>query len=236
MPYQVKLQIFEGPLDLLLFLIKKEEIDIYDIQIAEITKQYLEYINLMQILDINIASEFIVMAATLMRIKARMLIPTVGEDDEELEEFKNELVRNLIEYKRVKETAEELAAIEEEERRRFTRNFSYEQDFKQDDDYTPPIDYEVFDLITVLKSILDRTKGREYYNVEKEKMDIEKHMDFILDMIKGNEKISFVDFVSRKKSKLFVIVTFLAILELSRRKMIRLLQVVPFQDILICKF
>ena len=109
MSYQVKLLIFEGPLDLLLFLIKKEEIDIYEIKIAEITKQYLEYINLMQILDLEIAGEFILMASTLMRIKAKMLLPS--EDEEEIEDMKNELVRNLILYKSVKESAEKLSIL-----------------------------------------------------------------------------------------------------------------------------
>ena len=233
MSYQVKLQIFEGPLDLLLFLIKKEEIDIYEIKIAEITKQYLEYINLMQILDLEIAGEFILMASTLMRIKARMLLPS--EDEEEIEDMKNELVRNLILYKSVKESAEKLSALHEEERKRFSRNFSYEQDFKQDDDYTPPVDLNIFDLITVFKNVLDRTKVKEYYNAGTEEIDIENHMKFIINLIKTNEKLSFVDLISREQSIIFTIATFLAILELSKRKLVKLLQILPFQDIMILK-
>jgi len=235
MSYHVKLQIFEGPLDLLLFLIKKEEIDIYSIPIAKITQQYLEYIELMQMLDLEIAGEFILMAATLMRIKVKMMLPSEGEDSEEVEELKDELVRSLIEYKRFKETAEELSEIEYEERKRFTRNFSYEQDLKPDD-YPYPSEYTIFDFITILKNVLEKTPEKDYYSIKKEKIYVEERIKFILNLIKSNEKISFLEIVSRRKNKIFIIATFLAVLELSQRKLIRLFQVRPFQDILICRW
>jgi segregation and condensation protein A len=231
MSYQVKLQVFEGPLDLLLFLIKKEEIDIYSVQIAKITQQYLEYIELMEMLDLEIAGEFILMAATLMRIKARMMLPVEGEEGEEVEELKDELIRSLIEYKRFKEVSETLSNIEFEERKRFARSFSYEQELKPDDFYSLSEDYSIFDLITVLKNVLDRIPERNYYAIKREKMSVEKHMEFVMSLFGSNEKLSFMDIISDAKDKLFIVVTFLAVLELSKRRLINLRQVQPFQDI-----
>src|SRR3989338_1388926 len=114
MTYQVKLQVFEGPLDLLLYLIRKNEVDIYNIPVATITQQYLEYLNMMQLLDLNVAGEFLVMAATLMQIKSRLLLPQEQRPPEEAEEEdpREELVRRLLEYQRVKEVARHLAALE----------------------------------------------------------------------------------------------------------------------------
>lgn len=236
MSYQVKLQVFEGPLDLLLFLIKKEEIDIYDIPIAKITQQYLEYIELMKILDLEIAGEFILMAATLMRIKAKMMLPIEGEEDEEVEELKDELIRSLVEYKKFKEVSETLSNIEFEERKRFARSFSYEQELKPDDFYSLSEKYSMFDLITVLKNVLDKIPERNYYAIKREEMSLEKHMEFVMSLFGSSEKLSFMDIVSDAKNKLFIVVTFLAVLELSKRRLINLRQVQPFQDIFIYRW
>ena len=235
MSYHVKLQVFEGPLDLLLFLIKKEEIDIYSIPIARITQQYLEYIELMQMLDLEIAGEFILMAATLMKIKVKMMLPYEGEDEEEIEDLKDQLIRSLVEYRRFKEVAEKLSDVEYEERKKITRTFSYEQDLKSDD-YSVPSECTIFDLITILKNVLDRTPEKDYYNVKKEAIHIEEQIKFILNLVKSNGKISFLEIVSPPKDKIFAIVTFLAILELSKRKIVRLFQVHPFKDILISRW
>ena len=122
MSYKVKLDVFEGPLDLLLYLIQKEEVDIYDIPIAKITDQYLEYLELMQLLDLDIAGEFLVMAATLMHIKSKMLLPPDQTDQEDLEEDpRAELVRRLLEYKKFKEAASQLAAMESQHKHLFPR-------------------------------------------------------------------------------------------------------------------
>ena len=163
--YEVKLQIFEGPLDLLLFLIRKEEIDIYEISISKIAKQYLEYVEFIQMFDLDIAGEFIVMAATLMRIKVKTMLSPMGEEDEEVEDFKSELVKNLLEYKRYKEASESFSEFESEERQRFVRSFSYEQEVKQTIDYSLSEEYSIFDLMSILKSVIDRKPQIEYYNV-----------------------------------------------------------------------
>src|SRR3989338_9239973 len=123
MSYRVKLEIFEGPLDLLLYLIKKEELEIHDIPIAKITEQYLEYLELMKILDLNIAGEFLVMAATLMHIKSRMLLPpeAIAPEEEEEEDPRAELIRKLLEYKKFKEAAGQLSVMEREQSKVFVR-------------------------------------------------------------------------------------------------------------------
>ncbi len=122
MSYKVKLEVFEGPLDLLLYLIKKEEVNIYDIPIAKITDQYLEYLELMQLMDLDIAGEFLVMAATLMHIKSRMLLPPDQLEEEEAEEDpRAELVRRLLEYKKFKEAASQLATMESQQKHFFPR-------------------------------------------------------------------------------------------------------------------
>ena len=128
MTYKVKLEVFEGPLDLLLFLIKKSEINIHDIPIAEITEQYLQYLDFMQLLDLNIAGEFLVMAATLMHIKSRMLLPeeVLGEMEQIEEDPREELVRKLLEYKRFKEAASKLQEMEKNQKEVFARPTSEE--------------------------------------------------------------------------------------------------------------
>lgn len=233
--YEVKLQIFEGPLDLLLFLIKKEEIDIYEISISNIARQYLEYVELMQMFDLDIAGEFIVMAATLMRIKVKTMLSPMGEGDEEVEDFKSELVKNLLEYKRYKEASEGFSEFENEERQRFVRSFSYEQEIKQTIDYSLSEEYSIFDLMSILKNVLDRKPQAEYYNIKNEEGSIEERIELILKLIDTEEKLSFVEIVSEYTDKMLIILTFLALLELTKQRLVYLVQVKNFQDIYIYK-
>ncbi len=233
--YEVKLQIFEGPLDLLLFLIKKEEIDIYEISISKIAKQYLEYVEFIQMFDLDIAGEFIVMAATLMRIKVKTMLSPMGEEDEEVEDFKSELVKNLLEYKRYKEASESFSEFESEERQRFIRSFSYEQEVKQTIDYSLSEEYSIFDLMSILKSVLDRKPQVNYYNIKSEEGSIEENIELILKLIDTEEKLSFVEMVSEYTDKMLIILTFLALLELTKQRLVYLVQVKNFQDIYIYK-
>ena len=233
--YEVKLQIFEGPLDLLLFLIKKEEIDIYEISISKIAKQYLEYVEFIQMFDLDIAGEFIVMAATLMRIKVKTMLSPMGEEDEEVEDFKSELVKNLLEYKRYKEASESFSEFESEERQRFIRSFSYEQEVKQTIDYSLSEEYSIFDLMSILKSVLDRKPQVDYYNIKTEEGSIEENIELILKLIDTEKRLSFVEIVSEYTDKMLIILTFLALLELTKQRLVYLVQVKNFQDIYIYK-
>ena len=166
-PYRVKLQTFEGPLDLLLFFIKRDELDIYDIPISKITKEFLEYLHFLQELDLEVAGDFIVMAAELMQIKVRMLLPKAPGEEEE-EDPRAELVRRLLEYKRFKEASAVLSKLEDESVKLF-----YRQDFHSDPKKVALEDQEeslknvtMFNLIASFKKVLDSVPQKIYHDVE----------------------------------------------------------------------
>ncbi|MFC1565241.1 segregation and condensation protein A, partial [candidate division KSB1 bacterium] len=165
MSYQIKLNVFEGPYDLLLFLIRKGEVDIYDIPIAKITKEYLEYIEFIKTLDLEIAGEFIVMAATLMRIKAKMLLPVYIEEDEEIEDPRYELVQNLLEYQRIKDASMSLQGLESERRHYFPRGKEIEikgDDVEYFDEYFQA-QISVFELIRAYNTILKKDVDKSHH-------------------------------------------------------------------------
>jgi len=213
------LQNFEGPLDLLLFLIKKNEVDIYDIPIAEITSQYLEYVEIIKLLDLESASEFILLAATLIRIKAKMLLPRPQTDeDEELIDPRMELVSRLLEYKKFKELAFKLSDLEEEQRQLFRRGYYQEQETEPDNGRIElDEDVTLFSLISAFKQVLDRMPKETFHHVEDIHISLEDQVEYILDRLAGEQQISFFDLVSEFRDKLIVVVTFIALLELIRR-------------------
>src|SRR3989338_1249361 len=174
MTYKVKLDVFEGPLDLLLYLIKKEEIDIYDIPIAKITDEYLEYLELMKLLDLNIAGEFLVMAATLIHIKSKMLLPPdhlEGEEKEE-EDPRAELVRRLIEYKKFKEAAQELSHMESHQKHYFARvagqPIKFEDTAREDEFFEATL----FDLITAFTKVLKDIPKEVFHQVVRDEFTV----------------------------------------------------------------
>ena len=225
MHYQVKLDKFEGPLDLLLYLIKKQEINIYDIPIARITQQYLEYLKLMEFLNLELAGEFLVMAATLMRIKARMLLPRHEDEDEEGEDPRQQLVQQLLEYQKFKSAASKLEAMEYQRRMLFPRP---EQDGKSiaDDEYS----YNLFDLITAFKTVLERNRVT-YLEVEVEETSVEEKIDFLKQKLSDCDMIAFEDLFEGQQSLVELIVTFLALLEVLRLRIATVRQTRPFGKI-----
>lgn len=231
MTYKVKLEVFEGPLDLLLYLIKKEELNIYDIPITKITDQYLEYLELMKLLDLDIAGEFLVMAATLMHIKSRMLLPPDQLEQEEIEEDpRAELVRRLLEYKKFKEVASQLAAMESQQKHLFPRVGSL-----QPEEITIPKDMlfeaNLFDLITAFTKVLKDIPKDVFHEVIKDEFTVSQKMHDILHMMVAKQSIFFLDLFKAAKNKREMITTFLAILELIRLKTILVKQSVTFGDI-----
>jgi len=231
MNYQIRLHNFEGPLELLLYLIKKNEVDIYDIPIALITEQYLEYIRLMQQLDLAMAGEFIVMAATLMRIKAQMLLPR-PEPEEEEEEFdpRAELVEELLEYKKYKEAAQTLAQREESQRRLFPRGRFGELLEVEEDGGLEPV--SLFDLLWAFRQVSQRLEHREEVQVVPvPKISVEKQMDYVLKALERNRRIRFEDLISPLTQRLLLIATFIALLELIQRRKVRVWQPQPFGTI-----
>lgn len=225
--YSIKIENFEGPLDLLLYLIKKNEIDIYDIPIAQITKQYLEYIELMEVLDLDVAGEFIVMAATLMRIKAQLLLPK--PKDQEESDPRQELVAALLEYKKFKEVSGILETREKQEMQYYPCSIYYGKD-------THKVEVELtkvslYDLLAVFKQALERTPRETFHEVNYPDITVDERIEHILNYLENQNKVLLEDLFKDNPIRLVAIVTFLAILELVRTKKILILQKKLFDPI-----
>ncbi len=234
MRYRVKLDIFEGPFDLLLFLIRKNEVDIYDIPIARITEQFLEYIEAMRILDLNVAGDFIEMVAILMHIKARMLLPKmVTEGEEEPDDPRTELVERLLEYKRFKEVSYDLKQLEEERKKYFPRkDFKFiERESKEPSTEEFLEKVTLFDLIIAFKRALDNMPKVTYHQVERIEVTVEQQSEFLLSELKEKKMILFQDLMKRFQQKIVLIVTFIALLELIRRGVVEVRQSDVFDEI-----
>lgn len=232
--YKVKLNQFEGPLDLLLFFIKRDELNIYDIPIARLTKEFLEYVNLIKILDLEIAGDFILMASTLMHIKVRMLLPReVDEKGEEIDP-RADLVKALLEYKRYKEMSEELSYFESNQRKRkFRGNFS--EDIKE-----APNEYDIllknvsiYDLAKAFKFAIDQIKIEPIHEIRKLNVSIEEQMEFIKNKLKEFSELHFLKLVEDLKEKIRIIVTFIALLELVKIGKIEIKSTKYFNDFVI---
>lgn len=233
MSYKLKLDVFEGPLDLLLFLIKKNDIDICDIPIAKVTDQYLEYIEMMKALDLEVVGEFLVMAATLMHIKSKMLLPPdPNEAAEEEIDPRDELVRRLQEYKIFKEIAEQLKNKESVRQDFFTRHVD-EATRKEMQDDAKEVFFEanLFDLINAFTSALSKLKEDAVYEVSKEEFTVEQKIHDILHSLLKENRLLLTEIFGRARSKVEMIVSFMAILELIRLKEIVVMQKRLFSDI-----
>ena len=231
MTYKVKLEVFEGPLDLLLYLIKKEELNITDIPIAKITDQYLEYLELMQLLDLDIAGEFLVMAATLMHIKSQMLLPPGQANQEETEEDpRAELVRRLLEYKKFKEAASQLAQMESQQKRLFSRVGALQPEGSAISKETL-VEASLFDLITAFTKVLKDIPKNVFLEVVKDEFTVSQKMHDILHMMVEKQSIFFLDLFKAAKYKTEMITIFLALLELIRLKAVVIKQALLFGDI-----
>jgi len=226
--YSVKLDVFEGPLDLLLFLIKRDKIEIYDIPIAHITKQYLEYIGLMKELNLELAGEFIVMAATLMRIKVRMLLPKTHDEEEE-EDPREQLVSALLEYRKFKEAAQILKGKEAEQSRWFPRtDFSFLNRLPEDEIL---VEASLSDLIFAFKRILDTQPKETFHTIDYPKVGVEERIEYILNCLAQKDGVVFTELFSDTPIKLVMVVTFVAVLELIRLQKIYIRQTKHFSDI-----
>lgn len=234
--YKIKLEQFEGPLDLLLFFIKRDELNIYDIPIAKITKEFLEYVNLIKMLDLEVAGDFILMASTLMHIKVRMLLPReVDEKGEEIDP-RAELIEALLEYKKYKEMSEELSFFESNQRKVSFRG-NYEADVKE----SPP-EYEIllknvtiFDLAKAFKKAMDNLKPEVFHEVKKVNVTIDEQITHIMERIESEGKLHFLSLVHGMRERLRIVVTFIAILELVKSGMIGINISENFNDFVITK-
>lgn len=234
--YKIRLEHFEGPLDLLLFFIKRDELNIYDIPISKITKEFLEYVNYIRMLDLETAGEFILMASTLMHIKVRMLLPReVDEKGEEIDP-RADLVKALLEYKRYKEVSEELAFFESNQRKiSFRGNFSA-------DPIETPNEYRillknitVYDIARAFKKVIEGIKPEPVHQIRKINITIEEQINFIMSKIDEYINLHFLTLVHGMKEKIRVVITFVAILELVKMQRIGLKESTNFNDFVIYK-
>jgi segregation and condensation protein A len=229
----VRTEAFEGPLDLLLHLIKKNEVDSYNIPIAEITRQYLEYLDVMRELNLDIAGEFLVMASTLIQIKSQMLLPLPQspDGDEELgEDPRTELVRRLLEYEKYREAARELTLRPILERDVFARKFpSPELEALAPEEST--VEIELFELVDAFRRILAKAPTESFHEVGSENISIADRISDILDYMLDKETVAFEELFLGNLTREFIVATFLAILELCRLKMIKITQVDSFGTI-----
>jgi segregation and condensation protein A len=238
MTYKVKLNIFEGPLDLLLFLIKKEKLDIYDIPIARITEQYLEYLDILRLLDLDVAGDFLVMAATLLHIKSKMLLPPEEDEDVPEEEMdpREDLVRRLLEYKKFKEVSERLREMHDENKDVYVRKGQGTGARIVSDDGTEYFEANLFDLITSFRKILTRIPKKEFHKVVKNRFSVKDKIHEIYHILTHKKKIRFSELFSKSRDKDEAVVTFLAVLELIKIQDILIVQEEVFSEIEIVRF
>jgi segregation and condensation protein A len=236
--YNVKFEVFEGPLDLLLYLIKKEEVDIYDVNLTRLATQFIEYIEVMRLLDLEIAGEFLVMASTLMYIKSRELLPldqqvqTEGEDDGEDPRW--ELIRQLVEYKKFKDAAAQLQSLEARQEDVFPR-LPARPEFAPEP-VAPRAEASLFDLLNAVSAILKRVNQQDNArDVFEDKWTVSEKIEMLVKMLHERPRLGFSDLFAGDMSRMEVVVTFLAMLELIRLKQLVAIQAEAFGEIQLCR-
>ena len=236
--YKVKFEVFEGPLDLLLYLIKKEEVDIYDVNLTQLATQFIEYVEVMRMLDLDIAGEFLVMASTLMYIKSRELLPidqqVAVEGEEEGDDPRWELIRQLVEYKKFKDAAAQLQTLEARQENIYPRlpvkpEFDTEQAMAK-------ANVSLFDLINAVNAVLKRITHREdLRDIFEDKWTVSEKIEQLLQALQSEAPLNFSALFASATSRSEVVVTFLALLELMRLKQLFAIQNEPFGEIQICR-
>ncbi|MEO8398463.1 MAG: segregation/condensation protein A [Ignavibacteriaceae bacterium] len=234
--YKIKLEQFEGPLDLLLFFIKRDELNIYDIPISTITKEFLDYVNLISSLDLEIAGDFILMASTLMHIKVRMLLPReVDEKGEEIDP-RSDLIQALLEYKKYKEVSEELSFLESDQRK-----INYRGNYSKDEKVSPP-EYEtllknisIYDLAKAFKRIIDGLKDEPVHEIRKINITIDEQIEHIFNSFGENNELHFLNLINDMKEKIRIVITFVALLELTKMGRIGIKESNNFNDFILVK-
>ncbi len=229
--YRVKLEKFEGPLDLLLFLIKRDEIDIYDIPIAHVTEQFLAHVRILQMLDLDVAGEFLVMAATLMRIKAKMLLPRPEEEEEEEGDPREELVQRLLEYRRFKQVADKLRERFDERKQLFGRPRTEWEKERTEEPEEVLIPIDLVGLLKTFSDLIERAPRMEPYEVIVEEFTLEERIELIERRLDEAEEVPFENLFDKNASRREIIVTFIALLELLRLQRITLHQARLFERI-----
>lgn len=221
-------------MDLLLFFIKRDELNIYDIPISQITKEFLDYVNLIKLLDLEVAGDFILMASTLMHIKARMLLPReVNEKGEEIDP-REELIRALLEYKKYKEMSEELSFLESQQRKiNFRGNFSKDEKVAPPEFETLLKNVSIFDLAKAFRNALDNIKPEVFHEIRKINITVDEQISYILNKLDEIKELHFVNLLEGMTEKLRVVITFVALLELTKMGMIGIRESSNFNDFIL---
>ncbi|MBU0713077.1 segregation/condensation protein A [bacterium] len=234
MSYNVKLDVFEGPLDLLLFFIKRDEINIYDIPISYITQEYLEYLDIMKSMNLHLAGEFILMASLLMRIKVQMLLPREKVDNEELiEDPRTELIQMLVEYQKYREAGTIFKNLEEKQNKFYPVKTS--SDTISWDPGLFLADVHLVDLGIAFRNLLESMPKTSYYQIETYKININQQAQILRTMFADKKRIKFSNVAVMLKNRIEVVVTFLAILEMVKSEEISISQKTIFGDIYLTK-
>ena len=224
---EVILEAFEGPLDLLLYLIRHQNLDILDIPVAKITEQYIQYIELMQVMKLELAGEYLLMAAMLVEIKSRMLLPRPIEEGDDENDPRAELIQRLQEYKRFKKAAQDLDELPRVER----EIFPFKVDLPEINEPKPLPQIELKELLLALRDIFERTKLSTHHHLQKESLSIRERMTEILQRLNTESFTCFSDLFNVKEGRAGVVVTFIAVLELLRQPTIEMVQSEPFAPI-----
>ena len=231
--YQVQLENFEGPIDLLLYFIRRDELDIYDIPISKITKEFVETVEVWEKMHLHVAGDFIVMASTLMRIKAKLLLPRPELDDNgEIIDPRTELVQQLVEYKRYKNAAEILNNLSNDRSQKFTRQFDPLMIVDESDaEENLILNITLFDLARFFKSAMDSMPVVSQFELNREPVKLEEQKKFIFKYFDGEGKLKFSTILSKLETRMEIVVTFLAILDLVRDGSCKLIQESVFGDL-----
>ncbi len=234
--YQVQLDVFEGPMDLLVYLIRKHEIDIYDIPISMLAEQYLEYVARIEKLDLERAGDFVLMASTLLQIKSRLLLPRGDEGDEDWEDPRRELVEKIVEYMQFKEIAGHMRRLEDDSTRRAERGWSEVEYFRRSEELEPEIDATVNELILAFgRLMLRKPPPAPVHRVAREKVSSAKRARAIRALLNEKERVLFADLLPEDSSRMFIVVTLVALLEMAKRSEIMVDQAGSFGQLWIAR-
>lgn len=234
--YKISLDNFEGPMDLLLYFINRDRIDIYDIPISKIANDYLEHVKMMEMMDIDVGAEFIYMSTVLLQIKARMLLPKVmGEDGEEIEDPRVDLVHRILDYKRFKNASKDLGSQYDVHRKKFSKGMNMKFDPSNDISLYVSEDVKLFDLAQTFKNILDSLPENNELDLVADQIKVKDQILYIKQILDEKGEFMLTSLISKDSSRIFVVGLFLAILEMVRDNDIKFKQTKTFSDIHISK-
>jgi len=233
MDYQVKIDKFEGPMDLLLFFIQRDKLNIYDIPISHIAKEFLDYIKMMESMNIDLGGEFVYMASLLMKIKAKMLLPLSDEDEEQIEDPRTPLVQRLLEYQQFKKVSEDLHRQLEGHSVQYPKGCEMDFDKQHDSTHDLLHNTTLFALSSIFQELIGRLPDVNPYELHEEPIHLDEQIDFLWEEINAVQRLNFKNLFPIMRTRLRLVVTFMAILEMLRTNQITVEQDKPFGDLIL---